>query len=102
MYFYAVPPQSISIALALSLLRRSASPAPKLCSVSASFPETRADGIFEEPPDALGARRLFVTFVNNGFVIYNKDGSLVSRAAKRRSGPALWAPIPNLSDPRIL
>jgi hypothetical protein len=75
-------------------------------SVGANFTtQTRADGIFEEPPDTMGAAgpNHFVTFVNNGFVIYNKDGSLVSRTSETSFWAAALGFDPgNLSDPRIL
>jgi T5SS/PEP-CTERM-associated repeat protein len=75
-------------------------------SVGANFTtQTRADGIFEEPPDTMGAAgpNDFVAFVNNGFVIYNKDGSLVSRVSETSFWAAALGLDPgNLSDPRIL
>jgi T5SS/PEP-CTERM-associated repeat protein len=74
--------------------------------VGANFTtQTRADGVFEEPPDTMGAAgpNQFVAFNNNGFCIFNKDGSLVSRVSETDFWTsALGANPGNLSDPRIL
>src|SRR5476649_2402620 len=75
-------------------------------SVGANFTtQTRADGDFEEPPDTMGAAgpNHFVSFANNGFCIYNKDGSLVSRVSETSFWTSALGSNPgNLSDPRIL